>query len=57
MQRSENRFAKRHVYQTAMPRAVRSLENDELQSLLIALLHEWRNRIGGSAVVPGRLDA
>jgi hypothetical protein len=32
------------VFHTALPRAIRSLDDTELRILLIALLQEWRYR-------------
>lgn len=32
------------VFQTALPGAIRSLDDTELRILLIALLQEWRGR-------------
>jgi len=32
------------VFHTALPRAIRSLDDTELRILLIALLQEWRDR-------------
>lgn len=34
-----------HTPETSLPTAVHSLENDELQALLVALLREWRARV------------
>ena len=34
------------VFHTALPGAIRSLDDTELRILLIALLQEWRNRAG-----------
>jgi hypothetical protein len=33
------------VFHHAMPTAIQTLDNDELQTLLIALLQEWRSRM------------
>lgn len=52
-----DRLAAVNVNRSALPSMARSLENDELRLLLIALLHEWRNRIRGSAVAFRRFDA
>jgi hypothetical protein len=40
----EKRFGEL-VFDAAMPSAIRSLDNGELQSLLVALLLEWRTRM------------
>jgi hypothetical protein len=32
------------LFHTALPRAIRSLDDTELRILLIALLQEWRSR-------------
>lgn len=32
------------IFQTALPGAIRSLDDTELRILLIALLQEWRSR-------------
>jgi hypothetical protein len=34
----------RCVSQPALPVAIRSLNDEELRTLLVALLYEWRNR-------------
>jgi hypothetical protein len=34
----------RYVFHTALPGAIRSLDDTELRILLIALLQEWRGR-------------
>ncbi len=35
------------VFHTALPGAIRSLDDAELRILLIALLQEWRSRLDG----------
>jgi hypothetical protein len=36
------------VFHTALPGAIRSLDDTELRILLIALLQEWRGRADGA---------
>ena len=37
------------VFRRSLPNAIRTLENDELRALLLALLEEWRWRAQGAA--------
>lgn len=32
------------VFSNALPAAIRSLDDEELRTLVLALLHEWRDR-------------
>jgi hypothetical protein len=46
------------AFRRALPNAIRTLENDELRALLLALLEEWRWRAQGAVaaeqdVMPG----
>ena len=37
------------IFRRSLPSAIRTLENDELRTLLLALLEEWRWRAQGAA--------